>query len=73
MKDLRKRRPQLLVKRRPHHQSDHQEIDEHHRCLTNAMSSEPLLFREKHARDQRCSHDELHDEVEICREWGASA
>ena len=73
MKDLRKFRHQLLVKRRPHHQSDHQEIDEQHCRLTDAVSSVPLLFREKHASDQSCSHDELHDEVEICREWGASA
>src|ERR1700730_7987178 len=70
VKNLRKRWLHLLLERRPHHQSDHQQIQEKHRRLANTVSSVAFVFREKSARDQGYSHDELRDEVEICREGG---
>src|ERR1700687_3726532 len=72
MKNLRQRWLHLLLERRPHHQSDHQRVQEKHRRLANTVSSVAFMFREKGPRDQGCSHDELHDQVEICPEGCAS-
>src|ERR1700687_325804 len=70
MKNLRQRWLHLLLERGPHYQPDHQQIPEQHRRLTNTVSSGTFVFREKSARDQGYSHDELHDKVEICPEGG---
>ena len=65
MKNLRHRRLDLLLERRPHHQSDHQQIQEKHRRLANTVSSVAFVLRAKSPSEQGSSHDELHDEVEI--------
>ena len=73
MKNLRQRRLHLLLERRPHHKSDHQQIQEKHGRLANSVSFVAFLFCEMSPRNQGCSHDELHDEVEIRPEGCASA
>ena len=65
------RRLYLLMERRPHHQSDHQQIQEQHRSLANAMRGVAFLFGKKSTCRQRHPHHELNDEVEICPEGGA--
>jgi hypothetical protein len=58
----------LLLEGRPHYQSDHDQVQEKHGCLADTVSFVAFLLREENSRDQRCFHDELQDEVEICRE-----
>jgi hypothetical protein len=41
--------------------------------LADAVGSVAFLFRQTSPRDQRYSHDELHDEVEVCPEGGTGA
>jgi hypothetical protein len=71
MKSLGQRWLHLLLERGPHHQSDHQQIQEEDTRLANSVSSVAFVFREKSAHDQGYSHDELHDEVEIRPEGSA--
>jgi len=71
MKTVWQRWFNLLLERRPHHQSDHDQVQEKHSRLADTVSFVAFLFREENSRDQRCSHDELQDEVEICPEGGA--
>jgi hypothetical protein len=73
MKNLWQRRPNLLLERRPHHQSDHQQVQDKYRRLAKTVSSEPFASRKKRSPDQGHSHHELHDQVEICPERGAGA
>jgi len=71
MENLGQRWPHLLLKRRPHHQADHQQVQEKHRRLAYTMSPVTLLPRENGSRSERHSHDDLHDEVEIRPEGSA--
>ena len=73
MKTLRQRWLHLLPEGRPHHQSDHEQVQEKHGRLADTVSFVAFVFRETSPSDQRCSHDELHDEVEICPESCAGA
>src|SRR4029077_2254818 len=57
----------------PHHKSDHQQVQKQHRRLTNALCLITLSSSQKDPRDQRRSHQGLHDEVEIGLESGAGA
>src|SRR5437016_13937686 len=73
MKNLRQGWLHLLLERRPHHKSDHHQVQEKHGRLANSVSFVVFLFREIGPRNQGCSHEELHDEVEIRREGCAGA
>src|ERR1700676_5156892 len=71
MENLGQRWLHLLLKRRPHHQSDHQQVQEKHRRLAYTMSPVAPPPRENSSESERYSHDDLHDEVEIRPESSA--
>src|SRR6266516_2766440 len=73
MQILRERWPHLLLERRPHHQTDHPQIQKQQRRLANSVSRVAFSFRQKSSRDKRYSHDDLYYEIEIRLKRGARA
>jgi len=65
MENLRQSWRHLLLERRPHHQSDHKQVQEKHGRLAYTVRPVAPVPRENGSQSERYCHDELHDEVEI--------
>src|SRR5207302_11268723 len=62
-KHSRKYRHDLLLKRGPHDQCDHQQVQKQHGCLADPVGFVALLFREQAACKKCYSHENLHDQI----------
>jgi hypothetical protein len=68
MKNRGHRRLRLLLERWPHYQHNHQRIQEKHSRLADSVIPVTFALCENSPGNQRCHHDELHNEIDICRE-----
>ena len=62
----------LFSVRGPHRERDHPQIQQQHHRLAGAVSPGSLMFRQEDPNDERTTHRELHDQVNVGLEGGAS-